>query len=44
VNSWDHHVHHLKPRKNLAHFFVLLDKVMGTYQDPMEMANIVITK
>lgn len=44
VNSWDHHVHHLKPRKNLAHFFVILDKVMGTYQDPFDMANIVVTK
>lgn len=42
VNSWDHHVHHLKPRMNLAHFFVVIDKVMGTYHDPLLMENLLI--
>jgi sterol desaturase/sphingolipid hydroxylase (fatty acid hydroxylase superfamily) len=32
VNTWDHHVHHLVPRSNLAHFFVGLDKLMNTYR------------
>mmetsp|Transcript_414 Transcript_414/g.784 ORF Transcript_414/g.784 Transcript_414/m.784 type:complete len:230 (-) Transcript_414:118-807(-) len=40
VNSWDHHVHHLRPRKNLAHFFVALDIIMGTYQDPRELSSL----
>lgn len=44
VNSWDHHVHHLRPRKNLAHFFVILDKVMGTYEDPLNFPNILSSK
>lgn len=43
VNSWDHHVHHLQPRKNLAHFFVFLDKMMGTYADPMDTERLVIS-
>eukprot|EP00605_Chrysophyceae_sp_TOSAG23-4_P001249 GSChrysophyteH1.ASY1.ANO1.1360.1 assembled CDS len=40
VNSYDHHVHHLKPRKNLAHFFVIIDKIMGTYEDPITIERI----
>lgn len=43
VNSWDHHVHHCKPRSNLAHFFVGLDKLMGTYVDPVDVKSIVCT-
>jgi sterol desaturase/sphingolipid hydroxylase (fatty acid hydroxylase superfamily) len=42
VNSWDHHVHHLKPRMNLAHFFTGIDRLLGTYQDPLKMQNLVI--
>jgi sterol desaturase/sphingolipid hydroxylase (fatty acid hydroxylase superfamily) len=42
VNSWDHHVHHVKPRKNLAHFFVFLDKMMGTYEDPRTIERLVL--
>lgn len=42
VNSWDHHVHHIIPRKNLAHFFVFLDKLMGTYVDPKTISRIVL--
>jgi sterol desaturase/sphingolipid hydroxylase (fatty acid hydroxylase superfamily) len=41
VNSHDHHVHHLKPRKNLAHFFVAIDKLFGTYEDPATVGKIV---
>jgi len=41
VSSWDHHVHHVLPRKNLAHFFVFLDKMMGTYCDPMSLERVV---
>jgi sterol desaturase/sphingolipid hydroxylase (fatty acid hydroxylase superfamily) len=44
VNSWDHHVHHVKPRKNLAHFFVILDKIMGTYEDPLTIDRIVVSE
>lgn len=44
VNSWDHHVHHLKPRCNLAHFFVFLDKMFGTYYDPLDSPTLVIAK
>ena len=44
VNSWDHHVHHLRPRKNLAHFFVILDKLLGSYQDPLELERLKIEK
>ena len=40
VNSWDHHVHHLRPRKNLAHFFVIIDKIFGTYNDPKTISKI----
>ena len=40
VCSWDHHVHHLRPRKNLAHFFVVIDKIFGTYNDPMTIKKI----
>jgi sterol desaturase/sphingolipid hydroxylase (fatty acid hydroxylase superfamily) len=42
VNSWDHHVHHLKPRTNLAHFFTGIDRLFGTYQDPMKMKNLLV--
>jgi sterol desaturase/sphingolipid hydroxylase (fatty acid hydroxylase superfamily) len=38
VDSTFHHVHHLVPRSNLAHFFVGLDKLYGTYQDPKKYA------
>uniref|UniRef100_A0A7S3UIH3 Fatty acid hydroxylase domain-containing protein n=1 Tax=Oxyrrhis marina TaxID=2969 RepID=A0A7S3UIH3_OXYMA len=34
VTTHDHHVHHLRPRKNLAHFFSIYDKMFGTYVDP----------
>ena len=40
VNSWDHHVHHLRPRCNLAHFFVAIDKAFGTYCDPKSIDKI----
>lgn len=39
ANTWDHHVHHLRPNRNLAHFFVFLDKVMGTYVDPLSLPD-----
>jgi len=39
ANTWDHHVHHLRPNRNLAHFFVFLDKAMGTYVDPLSLPN-----
>ena len=42
VNSWDHHVHHTKPCKNLVNFFVLLDKVMGTYEDPSTLYDRIV--
>lgn len=42
VNSWDHHIHHIYPRNNLAHFFVGLDKVMGTYVDPVGVGHLII--
>lgn len=42
ANSYDHHVHHLRPCKNLAHFFVILDKAFGTYCDPTTLSRIVI--
>eukprot|EP00747_Dinoflagellata_sp_TGD_P090725 gnl/TRDRNA2_/TRDRNA2_164802_c1_seq2.p1 gnl/TRDRNA2_/TRDRNA2_164802_c1~~gnl/TRDRNA2_/TRDRNA2_164802_c1_seq2.p1 ORF type:complete len:300 (+),score=50.24 gnl/TRDRNA2_/TRDRNA2_164802_c1_seq2:73-972(+) len=40
VNSMDHHVHHLRPKRNLAHFFVFYDKMFGTYVDPMSLHQI----
>lgn len=40
VNSWDHHVHHVHPKKNLAHFFVFLDRMMGTYVDPLGLERV----
>jgi sterol desaturase/sphingolipid hydroxylase (fatty acid hydroxylase superfamily) len=33
VDTSFHHGHHLKPRANLAHFFVGIDKAYGTYFD-----------
>lgn len=41
ANSYDHHVHHIKPCKNLAHFFVIIDKMFGTYCDPMTVKRLV---
>jgi len=41
VNTYDHHVHHLRPRKNLAHFFIAIDKVFGTYKNPKDMKELV---
>jgi len=40
VNTHDHHVHHLRPRKNLAHFFVMYDKMFGTYVDPASLTQL----
>lgn len=40
-NSWDHHVHHVTPRFNLAHFFPVIDKLMGTYRDPINYKQII---
>ena len=42
ANSWDHHVHHLRPNRNLAHFFVVIDKIMGTYIDPLSLDKITV--
>ena len=44
VNTWDHHIHHIYPRSNLAHFFVCLDKIMGTYRDPLLVDSLLINK
>ena len=33
VDTSFHHGHHLRPRANLAHFFVGIDKLYGTYFD-----------
>jgi len=41
VTTHDHHVHHLRPRKNLAHFFVMYDKMFGTYVDPKSLSQLV---
>lgn len=41
VNTYDHHVHHLRPRKNLAHFFVFIDKIFGTYESPKSCSELV---
>jgi len=40
VTTHDHHVHHLRPRKNLAHFFVMYDKMFGTYVDPSSLCQL----
>lgn len=40
VTTHDHHVHHLRPRKNLAHFFVMYDKLFGTYVDPASVCQL----
>jgi sterol desaturase/sphingolipid hydroxylase (fatty acid hydroxylase superfamily) len=40
VNSWDHHVHHLRPRRNFAHFFTAIDRVFGTYDDPFSVPKL----
>lgn len=40
VDTTFHHGHHLKPRMNLAHFFVVIDKFYGTFADPKAMARI----
>ena len=44
VNSWDHHGHHMFPVKNLAHFFVFLDRMMGTYKDPLSVPRIITSE
>jgi sterol desaturase/sphingolipid hydroxylase (fatty acid hydroxylase superfamily) len=44
ANTWDHHIHHCVPRHNLAHFFVFLDKMFGTYTDPLNHPKLVIDK
>jgi sterol desaturase/sphingolipid hydroxylase (fatty acid hydroxylase superfamily) len=41
VNTMDHHVHHLRPKRNLAHFFTVIDRVMGTYVDPTSLKTLV---
>mmetsp|Transcript_21651 Transcript_21651/g.32388 ORF Transcript_21651/g.32388 Transcript_21651/m.32388 type:complete len:307 (-) Transcript_21651:172-1092(-) len=41
VSTHDHHVHHLRPKKNLAHFFVMYDKMFGTYVDPASLSQLV---
>lgn len=41
VTTHDHHVHHLRPRKNLAHFFTMYDKMFGTYVDPASLSQLV---
>jgi len=41
VNTYDHHVHHLRPRKNLAHFFTAIDKFFGTYVNPRDVKELV---
>ena len=41
VDTSAHHGHHLKPRMNLAHFFVVIDKVYGTYFDALEHSKVV---
>jgi len=40
VNTQDHHVHHLRPACNLAHFFTPIDRLFGTYVDPKDMPAI----
>ena len=40
VNTLDHHVHHLRPKRNLAHFFTIIDKAMGTYVDPHSLKTL----
>jgi len=40
VNTYDHHVHHLRPQRNLAHFFTGIDKVFGTYTDPKSVKEL----
>lgn len=40
VSTWDHHVHHLQPRKNLAHFFTAYDRMFGTYVDPLSVSHL----
>jgi len=41
VNTYDHHVHHLRPRRNLAHFFTFIDKLFGTYTDPRSCKELI---
>lgn len=40
VDTSFHHGHHLKPRCNLAHFFVGIDKLYGTYFDVASHAKL----
>lgn len=40
VTTHDHHGHHLRPKKNLAHFFVMYDKMFGTYIDPSKLSQL----
>eukprot|EP00051_Salpingoeca_urceolata_P010086 m.122882 g.122882 ORF g.122882 m.122882 type:complete len:279 (-) comp16577_c0_seq7:71-907(-) len=39
VNTYDHHVHHIHPKRNLAHFFTSIDRLLGTYVDPANLPN-----
>mmetsp|Transcript_29904 Transcript_29904/g.99091 ORF Transcript_29904/g.99091 Transcript_29904/m.99091 type:complete len:304 (-) Transcript_29904:458-1369(-) len=41
VTTHDHHAHHLRPKKNLAHFFTFYDKLFGTYIDPSKLSQLV---
>lgn len=40
VNTQDHHVHHVRPSNNLAHFFTVIDRMFGTYVDPKSVPSI----
>ena len=40
VDTTFHHGHHVRPRMNLAHFFVLLDKAYGTYVAPDQLSQL----
>jgi sterol desaturase/sphingolipid hydroxylase (fatty acid hydroxylase superfamily) len=40
VTTLDHHVHHLKPHRNLAHFFTFLDRFLGTYTCPSQLPEL----
>lgn len=40
VSTFDHHVHHCRPKRNLAHFFTAIDKLFGTYTDPRTVPDL----
>lgn len=39
VTAASHHVHHVRPKRNLGHTFTYWDRMMGTYLDPANCSD-----